>query len=260
MIGIGLGIPGTARRLAAPFTPASLSSQLCWLRADLGVTNPSGVSAWANQYATTPDRDYAQSVAGSRPTYTASSAPFNSLPIIGNANTRYLYPTAGDFDDLHGGGDFSLYLVGRFTDDGANWLGSSIPSSGTQKGVALIRAGGTLRVLVGNGVAAVLNQNNGLSLTTTDAYIVRWVFTPGSATKSKLRVTRSGGIDTEVTTASLLASPIAGASATPLGLFASGGGAYPAIWDCAEMIVVSAALSVGDDANVMAYLRARYAL
>lgn len=242
------------------FKPGDLPSALGRYRADLGVTNPAGVSAWANQSLTAPDRDWTQPTAGSRPAYTASVAAFNGWPTIGNANTRYLSADASDFDDLHGGGDFSLYAVMRITDDAANWILSSMPASGANKGVALIRAGGTLRALVGNGVAAVLNQNNGLVLDTALAYIIRWVFTPAGATKSKLRVTRSGGVDTEVTTASLLASCVAGASATPLGLFASGGGAYPSIADCAELLIVSAALSVADDAAMMTYLRVRYAL
>lgn len=83
--------PATGRRIdvrrsqiyggAAPFTPASLSGLILWLRADMGITLAGAkVSAWADQSGSA--NDFAQGTDADRLTYTASDADFLGQPSL----------------------------------------------------------------------------------------------------------------------------------------------------------------------------------
>lgn len=63
-----------------PLTIISSVTVLQWVRADLGVTIGTNVSAWADQSGNT--RDYAQATGGKQPTLTAADATLNNQATI----------------------------------------------------------------------------------------------------------------------------------------------------------------------------------
>ncbi len=69
-------------------SPLQLSGCLCWLRSDLGITNSSGVSAWANQGTAGSACDAAQSTAGLRPAYASSGGQNNRATVTFDGTDR----------------------------------------------------------------------------------------------------------------------------------------------------------------------------
>lgn len=245
----------------AKWTPSLESGVACWLRADKGITIGTGVSAWANQRVTTPTRHFTQGTGASQPVFTSPSATFNGKPMVGNTGSKFLTPAVGDFDFMHNGTSFSLYTVFRVTDNAASWMMSSFAGSSANKGIGIFRSGGSIIARVGNGAAQVVSQTTTTTTTTTDAYLLRWIFTPGSSVKSTLRLYRpSSSVDGTATTSTLTAACIAGNSTNPLGIYANGAGAFGAVWDMAELIILNSEVTPADDAKLIRYLRQRYAL
>jgi hypothetical protein len=69
---------------AAPSTPLTIVSSVpfrLWVRADLGITIGTGVSAWADQSGN--GNSFTQGTGGSQPTLTAADATLNNLPSVG---------------------------------------------------------------------------------------------------------------------------------------------------------------------------------
>ena len=90
--------PATGRRIdirranlyggAAPFTPASLSGLILWLRGDMGITLAGAkVSAWADQSGN--GNDFAQGVDADRLTYAATDADFLNQPSLSGTATAF---------------------------------------------------------------------------------------------------------------------------------------------------------------------------
>lgn len=113
--------PATGRRIdvrrsqiyggAAPFTPASLSGLILWLRADMGITLAGAkVSAWADQSGNA--NDFAQGVDADRLTYTASDADFLGQPSLSGTSIAAGL-TRSNF--AQGEGIVSLGVYARFS-------------------------------------------------------------------------------------------------------------------------------------------------
>jgi hypothetical protein len=88
-IGIGIGV-GLASRGGSSFVPPSISGNVLWLRADMGVTlNATRVSGWADQSGTgDANKNVAQATEGKQPLFNASDANFNGHPSFTYSNVR----------------------------------------------------------------------------------------------------------------------------------------------------------------------------
>ncbi len=83
MVSIGITIPGRSVASNAPTTPLSIfgvPSVLQWVRADLGITIGTGVSAWADQSGN--GKDYTQATGANQPVYNSSDATLSYLPTV----------------------------------------------------------------------------------------------------------------------------------------------------------------------------------
>lgn len=64
--------------ISGSFLPSKLTGLALWLRADLGITIGTGVSAWADQSGSgDANKNVAQATGAAQPTYTATDATFN---------------------------------------------------------------------------------------------------------------------------------------------------------------------------------------
>lgn len=75
-IGIGIGIPGQMAAIHSGFGPQMLSGLVLRLRADMGITIGTGVSAWADQSGN--GFDFSQGTGANQPAYT----PDGTTPAI----------------------------------------------------------------------------------------------------------------------------------------------------------------------------------
>lgn len=109
----------------AGWTPATPSGLLLWLRADLGVTIGTGVSAWADQSGS--GNNVSQATGSKQPTLNASDAAYNNQKTLtfASASTQVMQSAA-----LAGGSlsTFTAMIVGN--DDGTNaYYLSDIPGN-----------------------------------------------------------------------------------------------------------------------------------
>lgn len=67
----------------ASFVPTNLPGCVLWLRADLGISIGTGVSAWADQSGTgDPNKNVSQATGAKQPVYISSTAGFNNRPTL----------------------------------------------------------------------------------------------------------------------------------------------------------------------------------
>lgn len=76
---------------SAIWTPKSISGLQLWLRADLGITIGTGVSAWADQSGTgDANKNVTQAVAGLQPAYSTANAGLNNQPALSFTGSQLL--------------------------------------------------------------------------------------------------------------------------------------------------------------------------
>lgn len=90
-----LPIIGSTLTAAAPSTPLTIITSVPvaqWVRSDLGITQGTGVSAWADQSGNA--RDFTQGTGAAQPLYTASDATLNNLPTVScNGTAQFMDST-----------------------------------------------------------------------------------------------------------------------------------------------------------------------
>lgn len=73
------------------WTPKAISGLALWLRADMGVTIGTGVSAWADQSGTgDANKNVTQGTGGLQPAFTASNGSYNGRPTIDFTGSQLL--------------------------------------------------------------------------------------------------------------------------------------------------------------------------
>jgi len=82
MLRVGIAIPGRANVVGTsdPLSIFGAASVLQWVRADLGITLGTGVSAWADQSGN--GKHYTQATGANQPVYNATDATLNYLPTV----------------------------------------------------------------------------------------------------------------------------------------------------------------------------------
>jgi hypothetical protein len=70
--------------VSGQFLPTQLAGCALWLRADLGITIGTGVSAWADQSGNA--HNVTQGTGAAQPTYTTSDAAYNNKPVLNFAS------------------------------------------------------------------------------------------------------------------------------------------------------------------------------
>jgi len=254
VIGVGIGIPGTARRVAAPaWTPAALVPH-AWYRSDLGITlNGSNVAAWADQSGN--GRHAIQTTAGNQPPYSASGG-VNNLPYVTSvtSSSRGLYAgVAADWEALHNGVGMTVAFVGKNNSGPfGNYQLATQHSSGVNRGFAFSQVSGSAaHALVGNGTAAVALAAAPTANNVTHKYVVTY----RSGVNPDLVLRLDGAVGA---TASETATPSASDPPHPLGIGFSGAGGFAANARVYEIVILARVATASEITALEAYFLARY--
>jgi hypothetical protein len=240
-IGIGIGV-GLASRGGSSFVPPSISGNVLWLRADMGVTlNATRVSGWADQSGTgDANKNVAQATAGNQPLFNASDASFNGHPSLTFASAR---------SDMLNSGAWAApmpnpatwFVVAQLV---AAQIAVMIDGQGASNRHLLYNntAAGAERVVLSGAALTAAGTLNGIG-----AFVMAGVMgTSGKLYMNARTAAASGTTGTQTLTALRI-----GAAYTSAGF-----------WDgeIAEVIGYNRALTQAEVETVLAYLGARYAI
>lgn len=225
---------------AAPFVPTDITGIAGWWRADLLVTQAAlAVSAWGDLSGSgDANRILVQSVAGKKPTLTASNAAANNQATIGfaSASSQQL-DSAGNWSAAVSQ-PYSIFLVGK--DGGAGFQGWA---SNTASSVAINYGNGSANMVMYAG--SFLASNQGAS---SSPKMVGAIF---DGATSKIYENARTPRNTGAAGATALAQLTLGAN--------PGAGIYLNGW-LAEVLVYAKILSAGEIDQLCTYFTGRYAL
>lgn len=236
-----------ARRDA--FTPASISGCILWLRADLGVTTtPSKVSAWADQSGN--GNDFVQATDARRPTYTASDANFNGLPVVTGVATAWLSSVGAM------GGGYAQTTVGvvfRDTAAGGAVLFEAGPSFPTAGGCMLDASGTNFDVYT---YGATGSNGRRAAAASNTRYHKTVVFDHAAVATVNPLVYSAGA--TESTSNILSTGTNGNSSSLTWNIMGRTGGSASIVGAVAEIFAYSRGITAGEASNLYAYTSARY--
>lgn len=252
--------PATGRRIdvrrsqiyggAAPFTPASLSGLILWLRADMGITLAGAkVSAWADQSGN--GNDFTQAVDARRPTFTASDANFNNQAVVTGSATTFLASAAP-----MGGGLAQTTVATVFRDTTA---GVSILY---EAGPTYLTAGGHMMDLTGGGncdvyAYGVTGANGRRAAAATNTRYHKTVIFDHAAVATQVPIVYSAGV-AESTTNIVNTGTNGNSAALTWNLLGRSGGGSSTIGAVAEHFAYNRALTAAEVLRLYAYTSARY--
>jgi hypothetical protein len=226
----------------ANFLPTSLPGCVLWLRADLGITIGTGVSAWADQSGN--GNGVTQATGANQPTVNAAGAP-NSLPcLVFNGSTQFLSAASA----ITSATAFTWFVVNMTTTVTVSECMFHVGGAADGIGLTVDSATNSERgVLVQN----VANESDAVNSATTSWE--KWTSTGSAAPLQTLRVNGASR-----TIAPSNSTPVAPTATTFIGCFVSG----TQMWNgsIAEVIAYNSVLSVGAMGQVEAYLHSRYGL
>lgn len=226
---------------AALWSPKSISGLKLWLRADLGITIGTGVSAWADQSGTgDANKNVTQAVAGQQPAYTAADAAYNNKSTLTfvTASSQYL-----------ASGTWAAALAQPYT-----WFVVGNQGALTGSAQCFIEgdiSGANRSLLYDN--AGALEHFAGASLTGVARGTAAMVFggdgNGGSSTiyKSAITAAATGNAGTNGITATTIAATFGGGSA-----FLGG--------KIAEVVIYSGVLSTANRTTLLNYFGTRYGI
>lgn len=167
---------------SAAFLPTSLSGLLFWVRADLGVTIGTGVSAWADQSGTgDTNKNLVQGTGANQPTFNASDAGYNNKPTLTFDGTNDVL-VSGAWAASQAS-PFTVYIVGNTNGADGQYLFSAsgaLDQGPWGFGRDNTGAGGTLGSLsVYNG--AQINSTSGSAPVLSAASVISVVFNGASS-------------------------------------------------------------------------------
>lgn len=124
----------------AVWVPTDIASVNHWYRADLGVTDSSGVSAWLDQVGTAHANDPG---AGNRPTYSASDADINGRASVSfdGSNDVLTFGVASDWTFLNNGDPSTFWAVFRIIANGDHAIVNNNNISGANAGFFIYNQG-----------------------------------------------------------------------------------------------------------------------
>lgn len=216
----------------SPFLPTSVAGCVLWLRADLGVTLSSGVSAWADQSAA----GHSVSESTNKPTFNASGALGNSQPSISfTGNTQLKSATWGVALPQ----PLTLFIVAKQITSGTKYLFDNL-SDPTQ--CFVFGQAPTTLLDCGNPT----DTNNTYDTTQPSIFIVTF-----NGASSNIRLTAN-------TPQANQNMGAAGLTGTTIGNYA-GGGSF-AGWEIAEVALFSNVVSSTDAASLNSYAHTRYGI
>lgn len=226
----------------APVKLPVTAGLMAWYRADLGVTTVGGrVSQWKDSSGIADaNRNLVQGVAGSRPTFVASSANFNNQPV-------FTYASA-DPDSLISVGAWSVAIVQPCTIFSVHRV-TSLATQVTYFDDQTVNGSFGLIQSFGGGFSARAPTNLGGFDNTLNEQVV-WCTVYNGASSSVFKNQKTANV-----TGNIGAN---GSTGLIVGLAA--GGASGHAGDMAEVIVYSGALSVGDRSSLFDYLGLRYGI
>ena len=254
MIGIGLGIPGTARRLSAPaFSPASLLP-FAWYRDEI-VSSGGLITQWTDKSG---GGRHLTATAANRPTLATAVAEFGGkdavdFSIVVTAGLEATTTVAADWTFLHDATGGTIWLLARRTVTALGWLINTQGSSQAGRGVSVIGdypSAGKYRYAVGDGTTA-----STLDCTCLD----------GTGRLYEAQYATQAGDDqrvfegaTEIGTTAGLASPSGSAPASRLIVGNYTGLVNSFQGQVAELLIFNRLLTTGERASLAAYKTARY--
>ena len=231
--------PGRGGASGGLWTPKRLPGLDLWLRADMGITISTGVSAWADQSGTgDANKNAVQAVPGNQPTFNASDAAYGGRPTLSfaSASSQFLASGVWSTPPSATGTDFT---VGN-TDNGVATQVMSCFSNGSTNGAIYMNTTDDMRYFQG----VDLLFTGAVTLASPHVYTA---VHNGASTKvyqdQNLRNTGNAG-------AGALDRVIVGSYTTT--------GLAPLNGKIAEIISYNRVLSDGEVAQVQAYLKARY--
>ena len=252
--------PATGRRIdirranlyggAAPFTPASLSGLILWLRADLGITLAGAkVSAWADQSGN--GNDFTQAVDARRPTFTASDANFNNQAVVTGAATAWLSSVGA-----MGGGYAQTTVCTVFRDT------TSSVSILYEAGPTYLTAGGHMMDLTGGGncdvyTYGVTGANGRRAAAASNTRYHKTVVFNHAAAATQVPIVYSAGV-AESTTNIVNTGTNGNSSSLTWNLMGRSGGGASFEGAAAEFIAYNRALTAAEALQLYTYTSARY--
>lgn len=235
-----VGVPASPQYDTFPSglgTPATIlgASLLQWVRADMGITIGTGVSAWADQSGN--GRDYAQGTGAQQPSYNATGGP-NGTPSVLFDGANDTLSAAGLDLPAPATTPTWFWFIGRQI----TWTSGDRVFSGSA-GMQLLQNGASPNLDMFDG--AVANGNTAAALNT---YVRAEVYFSGSANDYlKLAATSATGASAGNT------NPNA-----PFSLGSNSAGAQFSNIELCEFLVANSLPSAGQRAQLDAYATARY--
>lgn len=234
-VGNGTGVSGQPRNVV-------------WLRADAGVTQSGTVDAWADQSGNSL---IATGAGALRPSFVASDANFNNLPVINFANTgTNKHLVIADNDILDNTTGFSLFVVFRTSLTAGNYsLLSKRTSAGVDQSYMTWVNAGQLSS------RAAANTITGGTINNTTTYVASTIYTGSASTVASFL---NG---TSATSGAAPTSIPNNASSLFVGAFdVSGGETRNLPGSIAEALVYTSTLNAAQRQIVENYLAAKYNL
>lgn len=226
------------------FSPTDLPNLFAWYRADLGVTDSSGITNWNDQSGTGVSQKNLTATGTAKPTLNATDAAYNNKPTVSfNGTTNWMF-----------GGSLgsplaqpcTIYAVGQIAAASFGYMvgGQVTPAAR----VSVVQDTGNVWSLFGGG--AVFAD---AVVTTVNPNVICGVYNNGSASQIYVNdyAAASGTATLGTNSLSLI---------TLGGLDNSGALTAPMNGKIAEVIMYSGAHSSAQRQSVMAYLKSRYAL
>lgn len=219
------------------FVPTQLPGCVLWLRADLGITQATGVSIWADQ---SPNgNNFTQSTGANQPGYnTTGNARGTGPALTFNGTSQFLGAAAA----ILGNTNFSLFVVMKDTSPASSLLAASFGSTNAGGGwgigpEASVRAAWAFTVAFVTGAASTSNWEEW----TVERDSTTWTMSVNGASQSLANATTSP--------AAQQAGAAIGASGS------TGGNLFAGSID--EVAAFSPKLSGANSAQMTSYLRAR---
>lgn len=245
--GLGLGFNKHPRfDGGAAFTPTSISGCVLWLRADLGVTIGTGVSAWADQSGTgDSNKNCTQATGSNQPTRNSSDTAYNNQTTLSFASASSQFLQSGTWSTAPPTSAATIFVVGNTDGTGARQAFTDGLSAATY---------------------GLWNNDNGSETNTVAFFLSAYLIKTGASLGSPSAVavtciagSSSSAIFANAKTALGTGSPgTSSPTGLTLGAFA-GGGSY-LNGKIAEVIIYNSDIGSSNRSLVWNYLGSRYGI